>query len=126
VITLVFCLRRRSDLTFEEFDAYWRDVHGPLVRAHAETLGIRRYVQLPAGHARITQALSRARGGVAAIDGVAQAWYDSVEAFVERGRDTEVRRLSELIAEDEARFLDLSASSLLLGDEREIVAPQDH
>ena len=52
VIKLVFCLRRRSELSREEFQRYWRETHAPLVRDHGAVLRIRRYLQvhtLPAG-----------------------------------------------------------------------------
>lgn len=35
-------LRRRRDMTVEEFRAYWRDVHGPLI---GKIPGLRKYVQ---------------------------------------------------------------------------------
>ena len=46
MIKLVFALRRRGDLSRDEFQRYWREHHAPLVRSHAEVLGIRRYVQV--------------------------------------------------------------------------------
>jgi hypothetical protein len=46
MIKIVFCLRRRSDLSREQFQAYWLTQHAPLVRSHADALGIRRYVQV--------------------------------------------------------------------------------
>jgi uncharacterized protein (TIGR02118 family) len=121
VIKLVFCIHRRPDLTFEEFDAYWRDVHGPLVRQHAEVLGIRRYVQVPGGYPRVSAAIARGRGGIPVLDGVAEAWYDSIEDFTARGRDPEVQRIAAIVAEDETRFIDLPSSTVLLGDERAII-----
>ena len=45
MIKLSFCLRRLSPLSREEFQRYWFDTHGPLVRKHAEALRIQRYVQ---------------------------------------------------------------------------------
>src|SRR5688572_7518594 len=45
MVKLTFALRRLPDLTREEFQRYWLEQHGPLVRSHAEVLGIRRYVQ---------------------------------------------------------------------------------
>jgi hypothetical protein len=44
MLKLVFTVRRREDLTREEFQSYWRERHAPLVRRHADTLRIRRYV----------------------------------------------------------------------------------
>src|SRR5919112_4185036 len=46
VVKLVFCLRRRGDLSREEFQRYWRETHAPLVRERSPVLGIRRYVQV--------------------------------------------------------------------------------
>ena len=45
MIKLMFCLRRRSDLTREEFQEYWRGRHGTLGVSLARDLGYRRYVQ---------------------------------------------------------------------------------
>src|SRR4051795_9544126 len=45
VIKLVFCLRRKPTLSREDFQAYWREIHAPLVAERAEVLQIRRYVQ---------------------------------------------------------------------------------
>lgn len=63
-------LRRRRDMTVEEFRAYWRDVHGPLI---GKIPGLRKYVQY---HVR-----SEAPDDTeAAIDGIAELWFDSDEA----------------------------------------------
>src|SRR6266567_1299050 len=46
MLKLVFPLRRLPTLSREEFQRYWYETHGPLVRRHAKALRIRRYVQL--------------------------------------------------------------------------------
>ncbi len=46
MVKLVFCVRRKPELTREEFQRYWLDEHGPLVRSLREAQpGLRRYVQ---------------------------------------------------------------------------------
>ncbi|MFY9953764.1 EthD domain-containing protein [Bradyrhizobium sp.] len=45
MIKLTGCARRLPHLSHDEFDAYWRDHHGPLVRSSRGVLRIRRYVQ---------------------------------------------------------------------------------
>ena len=45
MIKLTFCLRRKPGLSWDEFSNYWREVHAPLVKSHANALGVRRYVQ---------------------------------------------------------------------------------
>ncbi len=119
MIKLTFCLRRRPDLSPEEFRTYWRDEHGPLVRARAEALGIRKYQQVhtiddPALH----ESLQRRNGGSPPpFDGIAEVWVDDVETF-RQGRGTpESRQAAEDLLEDEARFIDLARSPLWLGTE---------
>jgi hypothetical protein len=46
MVKLVFCLTRLPHLSRAEFQRYWRERHGPLVRESAKALGIRRYVQV--------------------------------------------------------------------------------
>jgi hypothetical protein len=48
VVKLVYCLRRLSNLSLEEFQRYWLETHGPLVRKHVQALGIRRCRASPA------------------------------------------------------------------------------
>ena len=45
MVKLVFCVRRRAELSREECQRYWRENHAPLVQRHAEVLRVRRYVQ---------------------------------------------------------------------------------
>lgn len=72
---MIFCLRRRSDLTPEAFRQHWRDVHAPIVAHHAATLGIKRYVQVYALDA------APSGGRPEGFDGIGEVWIESVEAF---------------------------------------------
>ncbi len=45
MIRLVYLLRRKPELSLEEFHRVWRDEHGPLVAFHQVRLGILRYTQ---------------------------------------------------------------------------------
>lgn len=118
---IVFCLRRRPDLTPEQFDSYWRDTHAPLVRRHAAALGIRRYVQSTRFESDLAAAAAKVRNAPAPFDGAAELWFDSLEA-VQAGFATEAGRAAgrELL-EDEARFIDLENSPIWFATEREIV-----
>ena len=46
-VKLVFCVKRLPHLSREDFQKYWRDRHGPLVREAAPALAIRRYGDQP-------------------------------------------------------------------------------
>jgi uncharacterized protein (TIGR02118 family) len=122
VIKLVFALRRRPHLTREEFQAYWRDQHGPLVRAHAEVLGIRRYVQVHTLPDEVHAALRDSRGAPEAYDGVAELWFDSLEALGAAVASDEGRAAAVALLEDERRFVDHARSPLWLAHEHPVVA----
>ena len=46
MIKLTFCLVRLPRLSRDEFQNYWYGTHAPLVASVADTLQIRRYVQM--------------------------------------------------------------------------------
>lgn len=121
MVTLVYCLRRRPGLSREEFQRYWRERHGPLVAARAATLGVRRYVQLHTVDADGLHAALRRRNGGSPepFDGVAQLWFDDLEAFG-ASTDAAARAAAELLA-DEREFIDLTASPIFVAVGHEIV-----
>lgn len=120
MIKLTFCLTRLPHLTREAFQHYWLNTHGPLVRDRAEILGIRRYVQTHTLPDAAFAALTASRGSVPAYDGVAELWWDSLEAMA-RGDEAARQAAAELL-EDERKFIDLARSPLWLAQEHEIVA----
>jgi uncharacterized protein (TIGR02118 family) len=121
MIKLVFCLRRREDLSREEFHRYWLEEHGPLVRSHAETLGIRRYVQVHSIDDAISLAVAGPRNPPAPYDGVAELWFDSLEALAAAGSTEEGRAAGAALLADEKTFIDLERSPLLLADEHAVI-----
>ncbi|HWX95677.1 MAG TPA: EthD domain-containing protein [Solirubrobacteraceae bacterium] len=122
MIKLVFTLRRREDLTREEFQRYWSEQHAPLVQRHAETLHIRRYVQVHARDTDLDEALAGARGSEPRFyDGVAELWWDSLEELVAAFSSDAGQAASRELLEDEQRFIDLPRSALWLGEENVVV-----
>ena len=57
MIKLVYCLRKRADVSDAEFHKYWLESHGPLVRGFAQAIRAKKYIQshtvLPAPVARV-------------------------------------------------------------------------
>ena len=107
VIKLVFCLRRKPGMSLAEFQDYWLNKHGPLVRSHAKTLRIRRYVQTHT-HGRPGDAAGhrQARGAPEAFDGVAELWWESREDMAAPLATPEGRAASLALLEDERKFID--------------------
>jgi uncharacterized protein (TIGR02118 family) len=121
VIKIVFCLRRRSDLSREEFQTYWRSTHAPLVRSHADALGIRRYVQVHSIDDAISTAVAGSRHSPQPFDGVAELWLDSLDALIASGGSEAGRAAAAALLEDERRFIDLERSPLFLAEELVVI-----
>ena len=123
MVTLVFCLRRRAELSRAEFQRYWRETHGPLVRQHADVLRIRRYVQVHTLDDPINNALRAGRASGEPYDGVAELWWDSAADLAAATASEQGRAASLLLFEDERRFIDHARSSLFVAEEHSIVDP---
>jgi uncharacterized protein (TIGR02118 family) len=122
VVTLVFVLRRRPELSEADFHRYWRDQHAPLVRKHADALGIRRYSQLHTADTPFTEAIRASRGCEPSdYDGVALVWFDSLDALGAAASSSEGQAAGAALLEDERRFLDLERCLIWLTDDHPVV-----
>ena len=122
MIKIEFCLRRRADLSREEFQAYWRTSHAPLVQSHAEALGIRRYVQVHSIDDSVSTAVAGPRRSPEPFDGVAEIWLDSLDALIAAGSTDAGRAAGAALLQDERRFIDLERSPLFLAEEHVVIA----
>ncbi len=120
MIKLVYCIRKRTDISAEEFHRYWLEEHGPRVRGHAKALGALRYVQSHTTDSELSEALRKSRGASPPHDGITELWWSDLESLqaalgteagVEAGRD---------LLEDEGHFIDFAASTIFLTEEHEI------
>ena len=112
MVKLVFCCRRRPETSREEFQRYWLERHGPLVRSLRQALPqMRRYVQ---SH---TRASAYERGRTPAWDGVAITWFDDTDAM----RASAATPQYALVRADEPRFIAPGALPVLITTEHVIV-----
>lgn len=121
MIKLTFCLTRLPHLSREQFQDYWLNTHGPLVASVAETLQIRRYVQLHSAPPAVSAGIRESREAPPDYDGVAELWFDSLEAVLANGQRPEAQEAGRLLLEDEKKFIDLPKSPLWWGEEKAIV-----
>ncbi len=121
MIKLSFCLVRLPHLTREAFQAYWLGTHGPLVASVAEALQIRRYVQTHSQPAQVQAAIRASRDAPQEFDGVAELWFDSLEAMAANGARPQAQAAAALLLEDERRFIDLPRSPLWFSREHVVV-----
>lgn len=122
MIKLVYCLRRLPELSLQDFQRYWRDSHGPLVRERAVALGIRRYVQVHTLDSPLNGALAASRSSPGEpFDGVAELWWDSLDEFSASAGTPEGREAARELFEDEKRFIDFSRSVIFVAREHPVV-----
>ena len=123
MLKLIFCLRRLPHLSRAEFQRYWLDVHGPLVRRHAAALRVHRYVQAHTLDDPLNDALRATRGSDEAFDGVAELWWERRSDFEAATASEDGRAASLVLFEDERRFIDHARSPLFLTEEHPLIAP---
>jgi uncharacterized protein (TIGR02118 family) len=119
MIKVTFCLHRLPKLGLAEFQDYWLNKHGPLVRRLQPALGMVRYVQQHRLDNDLAAGMQRVRGTPEPFDGVAELWWRDEAAFTV-ARGPEAREAGRLLLEDEARFIDLKRSPLWLNRENVI------
>ncbi|MGE0386338.1 MAG: EthD domain-containing protein [Gammaproteobacteria bacterium] len=120
MVKVCYCLRRLPNLSREEFQRYWLKVHTRAAGADAATtLGIRRYVQL---HTLDHDSNARLRATracpVEEFDGIAEVWFDGAEAMFAAMQTPAGRATLQAFIDDEARFIDWSRSTMLIGVEQ--------
>jgi len=124
MIRIVFLLRRKSDMSLDDFHRYWRDTHGPLVASHAKHLEILRYTQSHRLDDPANAQMQKARGGMEAeYDGVAELWWESEEALQAALATDEGQAAGAALLADEQRFIDLPNSPLWFNHEYPQINP---
>jgi uncharacterized protein (TIGR02118 family) len=94
VIKVFFVLRRRPDVSPEQFHDYWKNTHGPLV---SKVPGLIHYVQ----HHTISVPRPEYSNDDPPIDGLVETWWESVEAAERAGLSPEFAA----VMADEAKFM---------------------
>ncbi len=84
MIKVLGLLTRKDGISHAEFVRHWFDIHGPL--AHAVP-GVRRYVQ---SHIVGTRTRPDIPETDVEVDGIAELWYDDMEAMQRAGATPEM------------------------------------
>src|ERR1700680_3565436 len=101
MIKLVYCITKKAGMPDEEFFQYWKNVHGPI---GARIPGLRRLVQrhpVPGDKRRPD------------YDGMAELWFDSMDAYLAARESPEWKASSE----DEAHFIDHKRVAAFVSEE---------
>jgi len=120
MVKLVFCCRRHPATSRAEFQRYWLERHGPLVRSLRQALPqMRRYVQSHTLDTPVNAAIRAGRGTGPEYDGITEVWFDDAESLLGPATAEAAAAARQLI-EDEGRMLDLAACAVFLTVEHEI------
>ena len=107
MIKLVYCISKKEGLTDSEFFRYWREVHAPI---GARIPGLRKLVQ----NHRVNAPSDQHQPD---FDGVAELWFDNVEAML-AARQSEEWKASTA---DEANFVEHTKVAYLITEEHMIL-----
>ena len=119
MIKLIMCLARRSDLSREEFQNYWRNSHGPFFMENASVMRTRKYIQSHTLSSPLNAGMRESRGMMEEFDGVAEVWFESEQDLMEAMGSTEMAELGPKLVADENNFIDHARSSAFIVEEVE-------
>ena len=121
MIKIIYCMRRKADLTAEAFQQHWRDVHAPIVLRHQHTLHLARYVQTAAIRHPYDARVERRGVMVPPYDGIAELVWATQEDFRQAFESEQARIAQRELGLDEALFIDIAASARWICDERRLI-----
>jgi uncharacterized protein (TIGR02118 family) len=117
IIKFCYFVHKRPEMSLEEAQPYWRMNHGPLIRSLAPALCIKRYIQVHRLVTPFDDVPRSVRGGMEEpFLGHAELWYDRKDMLAAMNTPERVRA-GELAAEDEAKFIDFSRSTMWVAKE---------
>lgn len=117
MIKFVMCCTRNPKMSREEFQDYWLNSHGPFFMKFAELHKAKKYVQSHTLDTPVNQSLIDSRGMQPEYDGVAEVYFDSVEAFMNAMSSEEGQKLGSALLEDENKFIDHAKSTAFFVEE---------
>jgi len=120
MIKIVYVVERKADVAPKDFYEYWLRSHGPRVKRHAASLGMKRYVQSHLVDTPDNEMHRALRGMLPPVAGITEVWWDSLESYLGATKMEEGQKASADLLADEATFIDLAKSSLFLTQEHEI------
>lgn len=111
MVKLTCLVRRKPGMSPEEFHAYWRDRHGPLVISTRHGGHVLRYEQ---HHRPLDDYGPEDDGG---YDGVTEQWYESMDAYrASLGEDDFPKVWADL-----SEFLDVDRLAFVLTEEPVVI-----
>ena len=109
MIKVIEFIKRKKEISLEEFSRYWEQEHAPLIAKLIPNL--KKYVQ--------NHAIRLPGGGEPPIDGIAELWFDDFESWRESA-DWILNQSGKEVHESEEKFTDKSQFKAFICVEKEI------
>ena len=120
MVKFVYCLRKRADVSAEEFYRRWTEM-GPVIKEHAKAMKAVHYVQSHTIAPEVNAMLINERyNGKPAYDGISELWYNSIEEMMEAFASEELQKAGSIFHEGESKFIDFSESCMFMTEEHTI------
>lgn len=117
MVKLVYVIRRKSNLSVEEFERYWLQTHGPKVRSVARELRALRYVQSHPRMPDTNEAFVESRGLGKPYDGITELWWEKPEDLEQALASSEGDAAARMLIGDESEFIDFAESCMFMTEE---------
>ncbi|MBK6350512.1 MAG: EthD domain-containing protein [Betaproteobacteria bacterium] len=111
MIKVVYCIRRRADLSAQEFQRYWKDVHAPMLLENSAALRLAAYVQTSPLASPYSARVERAGVLDTPFDGIAELYWANEHDLRTAFESAEALDVQRRLAEDEANFIDPARSA---------------
>ena len=122
MIDVVMCIRRKADVTPEEFRRYWLEEHGERVKQRAATIGAVGYVQQHTIDTGLESIVQEGRGcSDDRFDGIAVVSFNSLDEMATKGAEPDALAAAEELMVDEATFIDHSRSLIWFTERHELI-----
>jgi hypothetical protein len=122
LVKLVYCVRKRADMSDEDFRSYWLHQHGPLVRSLWQSgrfPGMVRYVQ---SHTELnaSESVRASRGAKPPYDGITEVWMDPSKQGGDEATRAASAEAGKILLDDESKFIDFANSAVFITREHTI------
>ena len=120
MIKLVYCIRKRADITSEEFNRYWWEEHGPKVKSVTKVTGALKYVQSHLCASELNRQIQASRALADPYDGITEVWWESEQTMAGQTNSPEGVEAMKMLIKDESKFIDFENSRVFVTVEREV------
>lgn len=110
MVNVVFCMRRRSDLTLEQFLDHWGRLHAPIVTENLAVLRLAGYQRIVPKVHEMSPQIERRNMSQLPYDGIALLTWASEADLQQSLHDPKALEVQRALARDEKLFVDAERS----------------